>query len=240
MSDDLNFPEGFAFYLQKRKICNIPSPEEEERKLLLELTERKDNYYDGLWKLTRFYSTSGQPVKALTYIQKLLDTTDNPEIKAQCYLSMGQLMENMHDYENALNFYLQAFSLKPNNNDNWYLINNNLGYCLNQLGRHREAGKYCRVAIEINPARHNAYKNLGISCAGLGNYQAAAKNFVRATRANVSDPRALAHLEELIEQHPELLKQMPDLQMELEKCRQAVNTIQEMTGRAVNQEDTDP
>ncbi|MBI4849049.1 MAG: tetratricopeptide repeat protein [Nitrospirae bacterium] len=240
MSDDLNIPEGVAFYLQKRKIGNIPSFEEEERKLLLDFTEREASYQDGLYKLAWFYSTSGQPVKALTYMQKLSDITDDPEIKTRCYLSKGQLMESMCDYENAVTFYSQAFSLKATNSDDWYLINNNLGYCLNQLGRHKEADKYCRAAIEINSARHNAYKNLGISCAGTGNYQAAVENFVRATRANASDPRALAHLEELIEQHPELLTQVPDLLLELDNCRQAVNTIREMTKRAIDQENTEP
>ena len=75
MSNNLNTPEDFSFYLQKRKKGETPSFEEEERKLLLEFTELEAKYKDGLWELVWMYSTSGQPVKALAYIQKLLDIT---------------------------------------------------------------------------------------------------------------------------------------------------------------------
>ncbi|MBI5739120.1 MAG: tetratricopeptide repeat protein [Nitrospirae bacterium] len=226
--------------MRKRKIGNVPSHEEEERKLLLEFTRLEAVYQDALWELAGCYWDSGQPVQALVYIRKLSDISDDPEIKVRCYLSMGQLMEKMNDFENAIKFYSQALSMKTGAAYDWYLINNNLGYCLNQSGRYKEAEKYCRAAIEINPARHNAYKNLGVSRAGLGDFKAAAENFVRATRSNASDPRALAHLEELIEQHPELLIQMPDLMLELEKCRQAVNAIRELTKRPIDQENTEP
>ena len=230
MSNDLNIPEDFSFQLQKRKKGKTTSLEEEERKLLLEFTELEAKYKDGLWELAWMYSTSGQPVKALAYIQKLLNITDDSDNnKVQCCLSMGQLMEQMHDFENAVIFYSQAFTLKTTNSDAWYLIHNNTGYCLNQLGKHKEAKKYCQAAIEINSARHNAHKNLGIAYTGLGDNQAAVESFIRATRANASDPRALGHLEKLISQHPELLIQMPDLLLELEKCRKAVNTIKKMT-----------
>src|SRR5207249_4331376 len=85
-----------------------------------------------------------------------------------------------------------------------YFINNNLGFSLNTLEQFAAGEKYCRRAIEIDPNRPNAYKNLGIALTGQGQYHDAAKCFVTATQVNAADPRALRLLQDLINQHPEL------------------------------------
>jgi tetratricopeptide (TPR) repeat protein len=41
-----------------------------------------------------------------------------------------------------------------------YFALNNLGYCLNRLGRHVEAEGICRRAIATDPKPFNAHKNL--------------------------------------------------------------------------------
>jgi tetratricopeptide (TPR) repeat protein len=67
-----------------------------------------------------------------------------------------------------------------------------------------EGENYCRKAIEIDPNRPNAHKNLGISLAGRGQYQDAARCFIAATQANAADARAFRLLQDLLKQHPEL------------------------------------
>lgn len=199
-----------------------PAQTEKERALLAQLAASGGENVDALWDLATFYSTTSEPMAAMKYVDKLSSLADNAEDKAHCYLSMGQIMERNDDNENAIKFYKQAFALEPMSNNTWYLINNNLSYCLNQLGLYDEAKSYCMAAIKINPERHNAYKNLGIAFAGKGEYPIAVKCFFKAVMVNAADPRSLAHLEKLIEEHSELLTQMPELSSKLEECREAV------------------
>lgn len=204
-----------------------PVQTEKEKTLLAQLEASGGENVDALWDLAEFYSTTSEPMAAMKYVEKLSSLADNAEDKAHCYLSMGQIMERNDDNDNAIKFYKQAFALEPMRNNTWYLINNNLGYCLNQLGRYAEATSYCMAAIKINPERHNAYKNLGLAFEGKGEYPIAAKCFFKAVMVNAADPRSLAHLENLIEQHSELLTQLPELSAKLEECRKAVKAAAE-------------
>jgi tetratricopeptide (TPR) repeat protein len=88
--------------------------------------------------------------------------------------------------------------------------------------RYQEAEKYCRIAIEINPERHNAYKNLGISAQGQGRYAEAARNFTHAAKLCPTDCRALNHLKALVAGHREVLEEIPDLAEKLIECHETV------------------
>jgi tetratricopeptide (TPR) repeat protein len=204
---------------------NVPegkpvSAAEAEQILLAQLKERGTE--EAVWNLARFYSVTGRQQIAMGYVQQLLDATADPEKKAECLLTMGRLMEQIKDYDAAIRFYTQAFAMEPVDNDTWYFINNNLGYCLNHFGRHVEAERYCQTAIGINPNRHNAYKNLGISLQGQNCFSQAARCYVAAVQANASDPRALQHLEQLFAAHPEIGLEQPDIQEQIQACRAAV------------------
>jgi tetratricopeptide (TPR) repeat protein len=113
-------------------------------------------------------------------------------------------MERRRDYESAIACYSLAFGLEPENDDVWYFLHNNLGFCLNQFAKYAEAEPYCLQAIEINPHRHNAFKNLAVSLQGQGDYIAAAQLYLRATEIAPHDPRAEQHLEALLRDHPEI------------------------------------
>jgi tetratricopeptide (TPR) repeat protein len=193
MSDD----STFNFTIPKQPKGERISAEEAERLLLEKLEKCEGECLEELWDLAHFYSMTGRQPLALSYLQRFIASTDDPEKHAGAYLGLGQLMEQMKNYESAISFYSQAFSLEPENTPTWYLINNNLGYCLNVLGRSTEAESYCRHAIAIDPKRPNAYKNLGIALANQGQSAEAARNFINALRANAADPRALKLLEQL-------------------------------------------
>lgn len=95
-------------------------------------------------------------------------------------------------------------------------LHNNRGFCLNRLGRYRDAEKYCRKAIEINGDRHNAYKNLGVALQAQGKYAEAAASFLRAALMFPPDYRSIEHLEELLANHrKEVETQIPDIEERL-------------------------
>ena len=193
---------------------------EEAEKILLKNVERAEgDPNDALWELGRFYASSKQHEKALACLRQIMARLPDAERKASCVLAMGQTMEQVQDYESAVRYYREAMSLEPVCTPTWYFINNNLGFSLNTQGQFQEGESYCRKAIEIDPTRANAYKNLGIALAGQGNLRDAARCFVMATRVNASDRRSFDLLTKLLAEHPEL---EPELVVEAECCRQAV------------------
>jgi tetratricopeptide (TPR) repeat protein len=135
---------------------------------------------------------------------------------------MGQLAEQVGNFDAAVGFYLEARELNPESVATRYLIHNNLGYSLIQLGRFKEAEPLLEAAITIDPTRPNAFKNLGLTLRSQGKIPEAADYFVLATEANSADTRSLRHLEELIADHPEVLLAMPGLAENLILYRTAV------------------
>jgi tetratricopeptide (TPR) repeat protein len=153
-------------------------------------------------ELVHLYATTGRPHLVAEHIERFIACVSDPGRKAAGFVRMGVLMEEIQDFTSAASYYRMALALEPMGSDIWYWIHNNLGFSLNQLEKYGEAEVFCRAAIGIDPGRHNAHKNLGVSLAGQGKRLEAAKAFVTATLTNPADPRALAHLEELLAEHP--------------------------------------
>jgi tetratricopeptide (TPR) repeat protein len=193
---------------------------EAEKMLLSKLEESKADPTAALWNLAQFYKLSKQHEKALERLRQLMERLPNPEQKAECVLTMGQAMEQVNDFPAAVRYYKEALALEPTHTFTWYFINNNLGFSLNTLGQFSEGEVYCRKALEIEPGRPNAHKNLGISLQGQGEFREAARCFIAATQANAADARAFRLLQELLKQHPELEF---EFQSAVDCCRKAVD-----------------
>ena len=208
-------------------VPNIPKGEaltfdEIEERCLKQLQEKEGKCVQSLINLAKLYSQAKRHDEAFRCVERLIALSNDPEEHGGYYLALGGFMEQIHDYQGAAGFYRQALALEPCRNKTWYFIHNNLGYSLNQLEDYDGAIPYLRRAIEIDPGLPNAYKNLGLAFEAKGNFEEAAELFVAATRADASDPRSLAHLENLISSHPELEIDLPDLPDRLEACREAV------------------
>lgn len=169
-------------------------------------------------------AAEGRVATARDYYEKILELVDSPGDRAIYILAMGQMLERAGENQAALEAYSRAFELPLGHDIVWYYLHNNLGYCLNLFGRHREAEVHCRAAIEIDPKRFNAHKNLGIALAGQGRHAEAARSLMVAAGAYPEDRRALNHLGDLLAKHPEIAEQDPDLALELEPFRQALQS----------------
>jgi tetratricopeptide (TPR) repeat protein len=187
---------------------------------------------DATWQLVRLLGTTGRSGEGLRELENLLATALDLAEKAEIVLASGQLMEKHGDFPSAIQAYRRGIGLEPVQARAWYLLHNNLGYSLNQLGRYDEGERWCRAAIQIDPERHNAYKNLGVACDGQGRYGEAIHCFIAAVKAEATDPRALRHLEDLIERHPGVRTEMPDLDHQLEMCRAAVTAARQVWSAA--------
>ena len=194
--------------------------------LLEDLADKYVQHEMALWELVRLYAQTGRQQLAVLYVKRLLRMTDEPSHRRECYLSMGQLAEQMQDFEGAVSHYSKGLEVPHEDAEVTYFLHNNLGYALSQLGRFREAEPCCREAIGIDPSRPNAHKNLGLALAGQGCHAAAAKSYIAAVETSVSDPRALGHLEQLIKDHAELRTDIPDIDEQVRVCKEAVEAVE--------------
>lgn len=210
------------------KLVELSFPEIEEV-LLNNLRAPDKDPKDSLWQLARFYSQSQQHEKALHCFREVLARQPNVEDKAATVLAMGQTMEQVGDFTAAARYYREALAFEPVNTRTWYFIHNNLGYSLNKLEQFAEAERFCRVAIAINPALPNGFKNLGIALCGQGRFAEAADCFVNSTQADAGDPRSLKLLEELLQAHPELGF---DFGPALECCSKAVEVARQQRAQS--------
>ncbi len=198
------------------------SIEEAEQLLLDRIRQSEGLPEQTVIELVILYSHTGRQKAASEWARRLLAATGDQGKQAAHLLRLGQLSEQIDDYETALAFYSQTLELEPRGIGLCYFAHNNLGYCLNRLGRYEEAEPYCRTAIEIVSERHNAYKNLGISLEGQGQYGLAAESYIESVRQLPSDRLAFDHLEKLWQRHPELSRYLPEIESRLAECRAAV------------------
>jgi tetratricopeptide (TPR) repeat protein len=224
-------PEGYTFILPDNiptngKVLNV---QEAEQFLLQKLKKHEQRMKNLLFELAILYSKTGHLDTAKSYLDKFGNFCNTQIEKAHYLLSLGQIMEQKSDFNGAVFIYQQASAIEQVDKNDHYFINNNLGYSLNMLKRFIEAEPLCRKAIEIDPQRHNAYKNLGISLQGQNQLEEAARNFIQSARMNASDTRAANHFIDLATNHPEILKENPDLQVELENCKKAINFAKKLT-----------
>jgi tetratricopeptide (TPR) repeat protein len=205
--------------------------EEGEHRLLEQLEEAGGTSKQALWDLALLYSRTNRRDQALESLGRLAALAEDREERASCCLAMGQVAEQTRNFEAAVGFYREARALNPETVEARYLIHNNLGYSLIQLGRSEEAEPLLEAAIAIDPSRPNAFKNLGLAMQSQGRIAEAADYFVLATEANVADGRAFRHLEALIADHPGVLLATPGLAEQAAFLRPAVeNAAQQQAG----------
>jgi tetratricopeptide (TPR) repeat protein len=201
-------PDAVRFMLPDRRPI---ATEVVEANLRGRVTTCEEALEDAVWQLGRFYSMVGRPREAMTHVTRVLAGTEDLEKRAGGFLALGQLLEQQDQYADAAEMYHQGLEVRPASGRTGYFLHNNRGYCLNQLGRHTEAEVHTRTAIAIDPALHNAHKNLGLALAGQGRLGEAAHCLLEADRRCPEDARARRHLAELFTENPELLEADPAL-----------------------------
>ena len=197
-----------------------------ETELLACLQDSWGECQSTLWNLVKFCSRTGQQERAVGFVERLLELSKNSDQRAHCLLMSAQLAEEMEDYDSAKTCYEKALKLEPLEDNTLYFVHNNFGYLLNQLGQFQEAEPHLKRALSIDPQLANGYKNLGLTCEGLGRLEEAIECYITATQVEPCDARSLVHLENLLNRHPELFLRAPYLQRRMDWCREGVKIAQ--------------
>jgi tetratricopeptide (TPR) repeat protein len=190
----------------------FPPPEQETERLVLERLQTsatESDYFRWLLFAVGFYRGIQKIDSAKALLQLFLKSNTNAEQNAHCHLALGQIATDEQRFEIALGHFGAALELKPARKNIAYVLNNNMGYCLNTLGRYVEGERYCRQGIAIDSRRSSAYRNLGISLQGQGSPAGAAWALVEAIRADASDQRSRDLLNKLITANRSMVIECP-------------------------------
>ena len=183
--------------------------------------KRYDRYVDRKLESGYAWYSRGKYARAQKRYEQVLAVAESPALRAYCMLSIGRLYEQRQEWQAALDWYLRAFAMDQEIDEVWYFISNNAGYCMNRLGRHREAEAMCRIATGILPDLPNAWKNLGVALEGLCRWSDAAASYLIASECWPEDTRALNLLERLLAERPEAGAGVQNFAARLAECRSA-------------------
>lgn len=165
----------------------------------------------------------GQEPVAMQFAREMAGAIEDLETRARWWLELGLAMERRNRFEVAAQFYGEGAQLEPAHEDIAYWLLNNRGFSLNQLGSFETAEQDCRRATEINPLRHNAWKNLGVALEGRKLYPEAARAYLTAARANFADGRALVLLEHMLVEHADVVRAVdPDFDRKRAELKRAI------------------
>lgn len=168
-----------------------------------------EDYFRWMLFVVGFYRGINNIEAASDLLEGFIKISKDTEQSAHCYLALGQIATDEHRHEDALKYFTFALDLAPKKRKVIYVLHNNIGYCLNTLGRFVEGEKHCRQAIDIDWTRASGFRNLGISLNGQGNVFGALWALSEAVRADTTDRRAAAILTKLMALHPAVAIQCP-------------------------------
>ena len=198
--------------MKKTAAPSEASQDQDTEKMLLqrlETTTDEDQYFRWMLFTVGYYRGIERAESAKDLLRRFLATTSNPEYHVQCQLALGQIATDEQKMDNAIGHFGAALDLQPNSKKIEYILRNNLGYCLNMVGRYDEGERHCRTALDLNWTRPSAYRNLGISFHGQGKIPSAAWALFEAIKMDSSDDRARILLKKLASDHPSLMQQCP-------------------------------
>ena len=197
---------------KKSNIAALSAPTQDTEGLLLERlknSKTEEDYFRWMLFVVGFYRGINKIESAMNLLEGYIQLSKNPEQSAHCHLALGQIATDEKRLDQALKHFTAALDLAPKKRKVGYVLHNNIGYCLNSLGRFAEGEKYCRTAIELDWARASAYRNLGISLQGQGDLIGATWALAEAVKVDAADDRARLLLDKLLATHPKIAIQCP-------------------------------
>ncbi|MGH7798643.1 MAG: tetratricopeptide repeat protein [Candidatus Binatia bacterium] len=175
----------------------------------LQSSTTAEDYFRWLLFVVGFYRGINKVGAAMELLDRFIKESNDVEQSAHGYLALGQIATDAGRHDSALECFTSALQLAPKRHNVAYVLQNNIGYSLNSLGRFVDAEKHCRMAIDIDCKRASGYRNLGVSLHGQSHVVEAAWAFAEAVKVDSSDNRARILLEKLLALHPSLAVQCP-------------------------------
>ncbi len=138
----------------------------------------------------------GRPEEAMSLFMKLTCLRKDEDDLAEIIDKAGDFLLDQEDYENALQLYLSAEKLDPE--QPIYLLGS--GYCLGKLGRFDESVEKHRQVVAMEPENYKHLNDLGYSLLEAGKFEEAEEMLKKSLVLAPSDYKfPKNNLEELYE-----------------------------------------
>jgi tetratricopeptide (TPR) repeat protein len=206
----MNITEKKLAAAEPTETATLDTPDTEKLLLArLESSTTGDDYFRWMLFVVGFYRGINNIEAAARLLEDFIKVSNDVEQSAHCYLALGQIATDEQRHDAALDYFTAALAAGPKKRKVLYVLHNNIGFCLNSVGRFSEGEKHCREAIAIDWTRASGYRNLGLSLNGQKNIAGAAWALAEAVKADEADNRARVLLEKLLALHPVLGVQCP-------------------------------
>ncbi len=179
---EANFYLGMI-YLQQDQL-------EEAEKYMQQAYDMAPEDYFTLVNYARILYREGHLEQAGEMLNRVPE--DKRTISESYYNTRGLLAMAGEKHEEAIDYFLQAVEINPEN----YYVLNNLGLALIRTGEFQEAKEYLEKAVEQDPQEAFIYNNLGIAYENLNQLEDARDSYERAVELN--HPQAEANLNRVI------------------------------------------
>lgn len=173
-----------------------------------------EHYKDALVDLVQLYRSIGKPGKAFQYIDKILWIYESWNDIAHNLLPPNLFKNEWFNYiGESFSFETRGGNPEIRPSKDWqYRMDDYFSYCLNLLGKYKDAEIICRENIGLYPLWPYAYINLGISLEGQGRYYEAADSYRTACIADFHHGRSRSRFYNFIEKHQEVRMNMPEIE----------------------------
>jgi tetratricopeptide (TPR) repeat protein len=176
--------QNLNFAIPGERISNLVRG---EGKTLQELEERRTEELraseEYLYATGLRYLGAEDYERAFLFFQEVIKR--NPG-HGEAYFQIGYCLGKLGKYQNAIEAYLQALQIKPDDPD----THNNLCVAYGMIGRYPEAIASCQQALRIRPDTAEPYNNMAWSLQKLGRYEESIEACKEAIRLKPDFPVA--------------------------------------------------
>jgi Tfp pilus assembly protein PilF len=130
------------------------------------------------------------------------DRSENVFQNSDFYFNRAVFFQQAKDWQKALDNYVKAEQLDPNNPDTY----NNKGVIFKELGQYDRAIDEFLRAVFLNPQYAKAYNNIGVVYFMQKNYAEAIRNYLKAIDLNASNLEAFNNLAIIYKKQKDLEK----------------------------------
>ena len=155
--------------------------------------------------------------EAMMSVEELVNDPEMAEYKAYLILKQGQISELQGDFDAALGFYCRSLTIGKWPEYVCYFLWNHIGFCWLFKQEFVTAEWCCRKAIEVNPRRGEAWKNLGVSLEHQGKFTEALQCYFKAFSLSERKIITVLHLRRIIRRRHGFIEGLKDVRRQLFK-----------------------
>ena len=183
----------------------MPEGAREEAKKALAKAITGEEKLAALPKVLAIYFFQKNYLDAYCLVESLLNDPFMLNHKAYLLFQEGRISEFLYEFNDALIYYCRSLTCPVIPAEIYCDLWNNLGFCWLYKQDFKSAELCCRRAIELDPNRWEAWKNLGISLEHQGCFKESMCTYIKAIGLGGGNEVSVLHLWRFDKRYPGFL-----------------------------------